>query len=193
MLRLGHSRRVFPVAEIGPRNAEDVVQGAFPEPSPFGHVQDFISRIHNISRSPPDSLGDHPLRERRHYQVVVGTLRFHNPSRHRNFPPGAHHLKQGRQEAFPLTHPPRAPAPNRRTVCAHPASPAHNPPSEPLLDPTFANVEPDRQPSLHAVRSVSGNPHREHVFEDEPPLGTHRVLLFGRANASMGALHFPVR
>ena len=192
MLCVGYSRRVFPVAEVGPRNAEDVVQGVFPEPSAFGHFRVSYPAFTPFSILPSDSLGYHPLLERRHRQVVVRTLRFHNPPRHRNLPSGAHGFKQSGQEAFALAHSPRAPTPNRRAVCAHSASPAHNPPSEPLLDPAIAHPEPDRQPSVYANLPVSSALRLGHVFEDEPPLGTYRVLLFGRANAAMGTLHFPI-
>jgi hypothetical protein len=148
-------------------------------------------RIHSITVL--DSAGYHPIRERGHYQVVVGTIWIHHPPRHRNLPSGAYRFKQGGQEAFTFTHSPHFTTPNRCTICTHSASPAHHTPSEPLLDSTFAHVEPDRQPSIYPVRSISGYPDHEHVLKDEPPLGTYCVLLSGRANASMGALHLPVR
>jgi hypothetical protein len=191
MLCLGHSRRVFTVAEIGPWNAEDVVKGAFHQTSAPGHVHDFTSRIHPILARCLDPAGYHTIRERGHHQAMAGTLRIHHPPRHRDLPSGAYRLKQGGQEAFALTHSPRLPTPNRCTVCTHPAS-AHHHPSESVLDSAFAHLEPDRQSSIHTVHSVPSNPHHGHVFEDEPSLGAYRVLLSGRANASMGTLHLPI-
>lgn len=139
-----------------------------------------------------DSACDHPICERGHHQVVVGTVRIGYPSRHRNLPSGAHRFEQGSQEAFSFTHSPHFAAPNRCTVCTHSASPAHNTPSEPLLDPSLAHVEPDRQSSAYTVHPIPGNLNK-HLLQDESPLGAYRVLLSGRANASMGALHLPIR
>ena len=156
----------------------------------------FISRIHPICASPflrLDSAGHHAICERGHYQVVVGTVWVDHPPRHRNLPSGTHSLKQGCQEAFSFTHSPYFIAPDQRTVCPHPASPAHPAPSEPILDPTLAHVEPDRQSPTHPVHSLSGNLDHEHVLEDEPSLGSYRILLSGGADASMGALHLPIR
>lgn len=174
MLRLGYSRRMFIVAEAGPWNAKDVVQGAFstiPGISALSWV--FISAFRL------DSVGDHSLRKCGYYQVMVGTLRNRNPARHRNLSPGAHRFEQGRQEAFPLTYPPRFSTSNRRPVCTHPAPSAHHPPSESFPDTAFTYPDSDRQSSLHAVYPVSRHPHSRHVFEDESPLGTYRVLLSG--------------
>jgi hypothetical protein len=193
VLCLGYSRRVFLVAEIGAWNAEDVVQGAFQKPRHPGHVRGFISHVYSISVSSLDSAGDHPVRERGHHQVVAGTVGIDHPSRHRNLPSGAHRLKQGCQEALAFTHPPRSPTPNRCSVCTHSASPAHPGPSEPILDPAFAHVERGRQPPIDPISPLSDNPDRRHILADEPPLGAYRVLLPGRANAPMGALHLPIR
>ena len=140
-----------------------------------------------------DSVGHHTIRERGHYQAVVGTVRVDHPPRHRNLPSGSHSLKQGCQEAFPFPHSPYSAAPDRCPVCTHPASPAHYAPSESILDPAFTDVESDRQSPTHPIHPFPGKLIHEHVLEDESPLGAHCVLLSGRANASMGALHFPIR
>ena len=157
----------------------------------------FSYSVLTLSPSSPfvrlDSAGHHAIRERGHHQVVVGTVWVDHPPRHRNLPSGTHSLKQGCQEAFSFTHSPYSIAPDRCTICPHPASPAHPAPSEPILDPTFAYVEPDRQSPTHPDHPLPGNLNHEHVLKDESPLGTYRVLLSGRANASMGALHLPIR
>jgi len=140
-----------------------------------------------------DSAGDHSIRKRGHYQVVAGTFRIDHPPRHRNLPSGAHRFKQGSQEAFAFPHSPHPITPNRCTVCTYSASPAHHTTSESLLDTAFAHVEPDRQSPTYPVQSLPGNSDSGHILEDESPLGAYRVLLPGRANASMGALHLPIR
>ena len=73
-----------------------------------------------------DSACDHPVRERRHYQIVAGTVRIDHPPRHRNFPSGAHRFEQGSQEAFTFTHSPHFTASNRCTICTYSASAAHH-------------------------------------------------------------------
>ena len=149
-------------------------------------------RTHSIPFLRLDSAGDYAIRERGHYQVVVGTVRIGHPPRHRDLPSGAHSLEQGCQEAFAFTHSPHSTASDRCSVCTHPASPAHLAPSESLLDSAFAHVKPDRQSSTYPVHSAN-DPDHEHVLEDESPLGAYCVLLPGRANASMGTLHLPIR
>lgn len=187
MLCLGYSRCVFFVAEIGPWNAEDVVQGAFQGTSALGLVQRFMIPVFIPPSFFPllclDSAGDNPVRERGHHQVMVGTVRIDHPPRRRNLPPGVHRFKQGGQEAFTFPYPPRFTASNRCAICTHPASPAHYHPSEPLHDSAFTDVEPHRQPPTYAFRAIPDNPDHDHVLEDEPPLGTHRILLSSRANA----------
>jgi len=85
----------------------------------------------------------HPIRERGHHQVVVGTVGVNHPPRHQNLPSGAYRFEQGGQEAFALTH---SPPPIDAQYVHIPPPPPIIPSQNPFLTPPSPTLNPINSP-----------------------------------------------